>query len=50
VPEVIRLERKFVLSAYEVECYDCGLHTGYCKTYEEAIAKWNELTKGEIND
>jgi hypothetical protein len=50
VPEVIRLERKFVLSAYEVECYDCGLHTGYCKTYEEAIAKWNELTKGEINE
>jgi Lar family restriction alleviation protein len=46
-PEVIRLERNFVLSAYEVECYDCGLHTGRYGTRDEAIAKWNEITKGE---
>lgn len=31
----------------EVECYDCGLHSGCCDTKEEAIKKWNELTKGD---
>lgn len=34
---------------YEAECYDCGLHTGRCDTKEEAIKKWNELTKGGID-
>lgn len=29
----------------EAECYDCGLHTGSCNTHDEAIEKWNELTK-----
>lgn len=31
----------------EFECYDCGFHTGRCKTRNEAIEKWNEMTKGE---
>jgi hypothetical protein len=34
---------------YEIECYDCGLHSGRCDTEEEAINKWNELTKGDNN-
>lgn len=46
-PEVKRFEQNCVLIGYEVECFDCGLHTGRCKTYEEAVAKWNEMTKGE---
>ncbi len=33
-------------NGWEAECYDCGLHTGRCDTREEAVAKWNELTKG----
>jgi transcription elongation factor Elf1 len=31
----------------EVECYHCRLHTGCCETENEAILKWNEMTKGE---
>lgn len=34
-------------NGWEVECYDCGLHTGRCETQSEAVTKWNELTKGE---
>lgn len=30
---------------YEVECYDCGFHSGRCETREEAVAKWNEMTE-----
>jgi predicted RNA-binding Zn-ribbon protein involved in translation (DUF1610 family) len=44
-PEVIRLERRFVKISYEVECYDCGLHAGRYETRDEAVEKWNELTK-----
>lgn len=33
------------ISGYEAECYDCCLHTGCCKTREEAVTKWNELTE-----
>jgi transcription elongation factor Elf1 len=29
-----------------IECEDCGLHTGSCKTRDEAVTKWNEMTKG----
>ena len=29
----------------EIECYDCGLHTGRCDTHDDAVAKWNELTE-----
>lgn len=46
-PEVKRIERDFVKIAYEVECYDCCLHSGRCETHAEAVAKWNEMTKGE---
>lgn len=38
------------ISGYEAECYDCGLHTGCCETRNEAITKWNELTKGENDE
>lgn len=31
---------------YEIECYDCGLHTGTFAYYEDAVEKWNEMTKG----
>lgn len=37
---------KNVYCGHEAECYDCGLHSGRCDTEEEAITKWNELTKG----
>ena len=30
---------------YEIECHDCGLHTGRCETRDVAVAKWNELTE-----
>lgn len=46
-PKVIRLVRNFVKFAYEVECYDCGFLSERCGTREEAVAKWNEMTKGE---
>lgn len=42
-PSVILLVRKSSLG-HEVECYDCGLHTGCCETHHKAIDKWNELT------
>ena len=28
-------------------CFDCELHTVCCAASSEAIAKWNEMTKGE---
>lgn len=34
-------------NGWEAECYDCGLHTGRYDTLEEAVANWNEMTKGE---
>jgi transcription elongation factor Elf1 len=33
-----------------IECESCGLCTRTYKTRAEAIAKWNEMTKGEGND
>lgn len=39
---------KFEHIGFEFECYTCCLHSGLCETFEEAVAKWNELTKGEI--
>lgn len=44
-PSVILLSRYPKLLGYEVECYDCGLHTGRCKTHNEAVTKWNALIK-----
>lgn len=32
----------------KIECYACAVNTGQCKSYDEAVAKWNELTKGEM--
>jgi hypothetical protein len=40
-------DKRFI---YEVECSDCGLHTGRCDTREEAVEKWNEITKGENDE
>jgi hypothetical protein len=37
-------ELKLVDVGVEAECYDCGLRTVRCKTRDEAVAKWNELT------
>lgn len=44
----ITVTKEFTIDnvAMEVECYDCGLHTCRCKTRDEAVAKWNELTEG----
>lgn len=49
-PTVILLfnRDKNVYCGVEVECYDCGLHSGRCDTEEEAIAKWNELTNNQV--
>lgn len=33
---------------YELECYDCGLHSGRCDAEDEAIKKWNELTNNQV--
>jgi hypothetical protein len=43
-------EKDFHAIGYEFSCGSCGFCTGSCKTYDEAVAKWNELTnktKGE---
>lgn len=37
-----------VLRDVKIMCDDCWLYTGICKTLDEAVTKWNELTKGEI--
>ena len=29
---------------------DCGLYSGNCDTYKQAVTKWNEMTKGKTND
>lgn len=47
-PSVITLSIAGDTIGYETECYDCGLHTGSCETTDEAIAKWNELTKNQV--
>jgi hypothetical protein len=47
-PVVARIVNdRYVLLGYQVDCDDCCLHTGRYGTRDEAIAKWNELTKGE---
>jgi transcription elongation factor Elf1 len=46
MPEVIRTVR-FTLIDYEVKCHDCRLYIERCDTPKQAIAKWNEMTKGE---
>lgn len=48
--ELINPLKTLEILGYEIECYDCGLHTGSCKTQDEAVTKWNELTKGENNE
>lgn len=30
-----------------IKCLRCKLHTGLCKTKDEAVAKWNENAKKE---
>lgn len=46
-PSVLIDEEDFVIIGVEIWCSDCGLNTGRCETYDEAVIKWNELTKGE---
>ena len=31
---------------YKVGCFECGIKTEVFKTYDEAVAKWNEIAKG----
>jgi hypothetical protein len=45
--ESILSNGQYKLMGVEIECYDCGLHTGSCKNKSEAVKKWNEMTKGE---
>lgn len=45
-PSVFIDEEDFVTIFVAIWCPDCGLDTGRCKTYDEAVAKWNEMTKG----
>lgn len=35
---------------YQIECLECGLDTGLCESADEAVTKWNEMTKGETNE
>ena len=42
-----------MISAICVSCRDeedCGLYSGNCDTYKQAVTKWNEMTKGKTND
>ena len=34
----------------DIACEDCGLYSGNCDTYKQAVTKWNEITKGKTND
>ena len=43
-------EADFYTIGYEFSCGGCGFYTGSCETRDEAVTKWNEMTKGEIND
>lgn len=47
-PSVIELSIAGDTIGYKTECYDCGLHTDCCDTEDEAITKWNELTKNLV--
>lgn len=46
VPSIFIDEQDFVTIGVEIWCSDCGLRTGVCLNFDEAVAKWNELTKG----
>lgn len=35
------------LLGYEIECFNCGLHTGMCETRAQAVTEWNGLMKGK---
>jgi hypothetical protein len=35
---------------WKIECSDCGLHTDRCASGSEAVAKWNEMTKGAMTN
>jgi hypothetical protein len=37
----------YELSGFQIDCDDCCLHTGCIPHYVDAVAKWNELTKGD---
>ena len=40
--------REWLLSGeYEIECPHCKRYSGAFNTSAEAVAKWNEMTKGE---
>ena len=32
-----------------IECYGCGLYTGSCKTRDEAVEKWAQMSFVEGN-
>jgi hypothetical protein len=36
---------KYVMAGDELECYSCGLRTGVCFNFDEAVTKWNALTE-----
>lgn len=46
-PVYMKMYAGVFFCGYRVECFACRLHTGCCKTKDEAIAKWNEMTKGK---
>ena len=50
IPVSMKLYAGMFFCGWKIECFDCGLHTGTCTFLNEAIAKWNEFTKGENND
>lgn len=49
LPNVIlyRNEEYYNQFDFEIICYLCGQSTGRCASEDEAVTKWNELTKGE---
>jgi hypothetical protein len=51
VPNVSRVQgSRILIPSYQILCYKCKLESERCTTFDEAIAKWNELTnkiKGE---
>lgn len=45
-PVSMRVFTNMLFRGWRVKCLDCELHTGCCETRDEAVEKWNELTKG----
>lgn len=37
----------FYFAGWRYQHLNCCLHTGCCETREEAVTKWNEMTKGK---